>query len=76
MRGKIHMLNDLLASIEDETLVSTIHALAGFIINDLNEVQNSGELFALLQHTDPEIKQEAVRIYDELSQFIVDLGKV
>jgi len=70
------MLNEQLSSLADESLVSIMHLLAGYIIDDLNEVQNSGELFALLQHTDPEIQQAAVQIYDELSRFIVDLSQV
>lgn len=70
------MTNETLAKFMDETLHSTIHALAGYIISDLNDVQNSGELNNLLDHADPEIRQEALRIYDELGQFIVKLGKI
>ncbi len=70
------MMNAQLSSLADESLLSTMQALAGYIIKDLNEVQNSGELFALLDHTDPEIRQAAVQIYDELSQFINQLDKI
>lgn len=70
------MLNDPLSSWVDESLVGTMHALAGYLISDLNEVQNSGELGKLLQHADPEIREAAVHIHDELRQFIVDLGKI
>lgn len=70
------MSNEPLARFLDESLRSTMHALADYIINDLSEVQNSGELSKLLDHTDPEIRQAAVGIYDELSQFIVNLGKI
>lgn len=70
------MLNEPPTSFVDKSLQSTIHALAGYIIINLNDVQNSGELTNLLQHTYSEIRQEALKIHDELSQFIVQLGKI
>lgn len=68
------MLNE--AGLPDESLQNTMHSLAGFLLNDLIEIQNSGELSNLLEHTDPEIRQEAVQIFAELSQIIFDLGKI
>jgi len=75
-RGKIKMLNEMLSISEDESLRGMMQELAGFIIGDLNEVQKSGELAALLQDADPEIQQAAVQICNDLSQLIFQLGKV
>lgn len=70
------MFNDPMTDQADESLPGLIHSLAAYLGSELTEVRNSGELFALLQHTDPEIKREAVQIHEELSQFIVKLSQV
>ncbi len=75
-RGKIKMLNEMLSISGDESLRGMMQELAGFIIGDLNEVQKSGELAALLQDADPEIREAAVQVFTELGQLIVHLGEV
>lgn len=64
------------AGLMDESLLGTMQALAGYLIDDLHEIQKSGELLRLMEHTDPDIRQEAIQIFNDLGRFIGDLGKV
>jgi len=64
------------SGLRDESLLGTMQALAGYLIDDLQEIQQSGELLRLMEHTDPDIRQEAMQIFHELDHFIGSLGKI
>lgn len=70
------MNNQQPTNADHASLDAMMQAVAGFIINDLHELQNCGELAELLQHSNPEIRQEAARIFNELSHIMVHLGRV
>lgn len=50
--------------------------IAVTISKDLQVLQESAELSALLRHPDPEIRQEAARISSDISRLIVYLDRI